>query len=345
MIGKLILIALLGLYLNDTRSSVNAQTAGTPKTPFIQATATSTYANNDNCYGPKFVIDGYSDRTGCNFFHSKATVPYPYVSTVLTPSTVNSVTLKSRCDANGWGHTQFTVVVRAGTTAVAYPTTNAGTSLLTQNTLCGSFTGRVAQCSDVTITCASAITAASVLTVQLYTNGRNVHLMFEDVSISSTAAATATSSSVYYNRYGDFSAYWGPAFAVDGAQSSTWYGMFHSAHEPYPWLKLKLPGATGTDTTVNSVTLRSRCDANAWSCSVPNTINVQVQAGKNDVAAGFKGQINNGNTVCGVKVGCDAAACQTHTITCPSAIASHYITVQMLDATNTFLMLDEVTWA
>ena len=32
--GKLILIALLGLYLNDTRSSVNAQTAGTPKTPF-----------------------------------------------------------------------------------------------------------------------------------------------------------------------------------------------------------------------------------------------------------------------------------------------------------------------
>ena len=87
----------------------------------------------------------------------------------------------------------------------------------------------------------------------------------------------ATSSSVYYNRYGDFSAYWGPAFAVDGAQSSTWYNLFHSAHEPYPWLKITLPGATGTDTTVNSVTLRSRCDANAWSCSVPNTINVEVK--------------------------------------------------------------------
>ena len=86
----------------------------------------------------------------------------------------------------------------------------------------------------------------------------------------------ATSSSVYYNQYGDFSAYWGPAFAIDGAQSSTWYNLFHSAHEPYPWLKITLPGATGTDTTVNSVTLRSRCDANAWSCSVPNNINVEV---------------------------------------------------------------------
>ena len=70
------------------------------------------------------------------------------------------------------------------------PTTNTGSSLLTQNTLCGSFTGRVAQCSDVTITCASAITSASVLTVQLYTNGRNVHLMFEDMTISSTASAS-----------------------------------------------------------------------------------------------------------------------------------------------------------
>ena len=78
----------------------------------VSATATSTYADNAGCYGPTFVIDGYSDRTGCRFFHSKATVPYPYVATVMAATNVNSVTLKSRCDANGWGHTQFTVVVR-----------------------------------------------------------------------------------------------------------------------------------------------------------------------------------------------------------------------------------------
>ena len=30
----------------------------------------------------------------------------------MAATNVNSVTLKSRCDANGWGHTQFTVVVR-----------------------------------------------------------------------------------------------------------------------------------------------------------------------------------------------------------------------------------------
>ena len=77
------------------------------------ATATTTYANNDNCYGPKFAIDGYSDSSGCNFFHSKATVPYPYLAAVMDGSSqVSSVTLKSRCDANGWGHTQFTVEVQ-----------------------------------------------------------------------------------------------------------------------------------------------------------------------------------------------------------------------------------------
>ena len=82
----------------------------------------------------------------------------------------------------------------------------------------------------------------------------------------------AISSSVYYNRYGDFSAYWGPAFAIDSAQSSTWYGMFHSAYETYPWMQIALPAAA----TVTTVTLRSRCDANAWSCSVPNSITVEV---------------------------------------------------------------------
>jgi len=344
MIGKCIMVALLGLYLNGTGSVVNAQTAGTAKSPFVSATATSTWDDNTGCYGPTFAIDGYNDRTGCNFFHSKGTEGYPYLAAVMSATNVNSVTLKSRCDANGWGHTQFTVVVRAGTTAVIAPATNTGSSLLTQNTLCGSFTGTVAQCSDLKIACASQISSATALTVQLYTNGQNVHLMFEDITVGTTATASATSSSVYYNQYGDFSAYWGPAFAIDGAQSSTWYNFFHSAHESYPWLKITLPGATGTDTTVNSVTLRSRCDANAWSCSVPNNINVEVRIGKTDVAAGFRGQITS-NTQCGTKVGCDASACQTHKITCATATASHYITVQMLDATNTHLQLDEVSWA
>ena len=78
------------------------------------AVATSTYADNDGCYGPKFAIDGYSDSTGCNFFHSKATVPYPYLAATINAlgQSITSVTLKSRCDANGWGHTQINLVVR-----------------------------------------------------------------------------------------------------------------------------------------------------------------------------------------------------------------------------------------
>jgi len=340
MIGYRIAIAVLAVFLNESRLFVEAATAGTALAPFTSATATSTYANNAGCYGVKFAIDGYSDNTGCNFFHSAGTEGYPYVSAVMSATNVNSVSLKSRCDANGWGHTQFTIVVRAGTTTVTAPTTNAGTSLLTQNTLCGSFTGTVAQCSTLKINCASAIASATVLTVQLYINGQNVHLMFEDITVGTTSSATAISSSSYLN----YSPYWGPQFAIDGAQSSSSIMMYHSGYETYPWIKITLPGATGTDTTVNSVTLRSRCDANAWSCSVPNNINVEVRAGKTDVASGFKGQITS-NTQCGTKTGCDASACTTHTITCASAIASHYITVQMLDATNTFLMLDEVTWA
>ena len=143
----------------------------------------------------------------------------------MAATNVNSVTLKSRCDANGWGHTQFTVVVRynqvirntsfyihftfinilypcirlindgifysrAGTTPVIAPATNTGASLLTQNTLCGSFTGRVAQCSDLKINCASQISSATALTVQLYTNGRNVHLMFEDITVGTAASGS-----------------------------------------------------------------------------------------------------------------------------------------------------------
>ena len=70
------------------------------------------------------------------------------------------------------------------------PATNTGSSLLTQNTLCGSFTGTVAQCSDLKIACASQISSATALTVQLYTNGQNVHLMFEDITVGTTATAS-----------------------------------------------------------------------------------------------------------------------------------------------------------
>ena len=67
-------------------------------------------------YGPTFAIDGYSDYSNRNFFHSKATVPYPFLAATIKPNDgtvkISSVTLKSRCDANGWGHTQFTLVIR-----------------------------------------------------------------------------------------------------------------------------------------------------------------------------------------------------------------------------------------
>ena len=62
---------------------------------------------------------------------------------------------------------------------------------MTKNTLCGTFTGTVAQCSTVTIPCAATLTDATVITVQLYTNGRNVHLMFEDLTVSTTALTAA----------------------------------------------------------------------------------------------------------------------------------------------------------
>ena len=73
---------------------------------------------------------------------------------------------------------------------------------------------------------------------------------------------------------------------------------------------------------------------------------LKVRVGTSAIAtAGQTGQLTGGQT-CGLKTGCDASACTTHTITCAPALASAtHITVRMLDATNTFLMLDEVTWA
>lgn len=345
-----VIIVALSVYLDDSIINVDAQTAGVAKTPFLKAYASSTYANNDGCWGAKFAIDGYSDSSHCNFFHSKATGGYPWLEAVIAPGNkVYAATLKSRCDANGWGHTQFTVVVRVGTTANGAGT--AATSLFTTKpeNLCGSFTGRVGQCQTITINCEAAAYAAdsTVLSVQLYTNGGNVHLMFEDIEITTAAATTntATSSSVYYCPYGDFSAYWGPNFAIDGKQSSTWYGMFHSCHETYPWLQIALPAAA----TVTSVTLRSRCDANAWSSSVPNNINVEVRTSATALASTFRGQITGSNPavseVCNTKIGPDASACMTHKLTCAAALSRQYVTVQMLDATKTFLMLDEVTIA
>jgi hypothetical protein len=78
------------------------------------------------------------------------------------------------------------------------PLTDTGASLLTKNTLCGSFTGKVAQCSTVTINCAAAITS-DFITVQLYTNGQNVHLMFEDLTYSTAAVTTRATGNYSYN--------------------------------------------------------------------------------------------------------------------------------------------------
>ena len=80
----------------------------------VGATASSTYDNNDADYGPKFAVDGYSDTTGRNFFHSTNAGGYPWLAAVIGPTAqdVVSVTLKSRCDADGWGNNSFTLVVR-----------------------------------------------------------------------------------------------------------------------------------------------------------------------------------------------------------------------------------------
>ena len=71
-------------------------------------------------------------------------------------------------------------------------TGSARLSGITNQVTCGTYTGTVAQCSTVEIKCAATTTTApTCLTVQLWTNGAsNVHLMFEDVTVSATASAT-----------------------------------------------------------------------------------------------------------------------------------------------------------
>ena len=71
-------------------------------------------------------------------------------------------------------------------------TGSARLSGIANQVTCGTYTGTVAQCSTVEIKCAATTTTApTCLTVQLWTNGAsNVHLMFEDVTVSATSSAT-----------------------------------------------------------------------------------------------------------------------------------------------------------
>ena len=78
------------------------------------------------------------------------------------------------------------------------------------------------------------------------------------------------------------------------------------------------------------------------------TIWLQVRGGA--AATTAKGQIT-ANKLCGQKTGYDASSCMTHKITCGGMCGGGaiplvtYITVQWVEATSTYLMLDEVTWA
>jgi hypothetical protein len=90
------------------------------------------------------------------------------------------------------------------------------------------------------------------------TNGNQCHTAKQD----STVFCRATGSSTYRHApyYGDYNAY----LAVDGQLSPGNSGFYHSALEPYPWLKIELlkPDQTPEKQTVNRVEVYQRCDAN-----------------------------------------------------------------------------------
>ena len=74
----------------------------------VKATSSSTYSAS---YGPTYAIDGYYDYSNANFFHSGHET-YPWLDAEMAATSVAKVTLKSRCDAPGWSHSPFTIVVR-----------------------------------------------------------------------------------------------------------------------------------------------------------------------------------------------------------------------------------------
>jgi len=71
-----------------------------------------------------------------------------------------------------------------------------------------------------------------------------------------TTTCTVSSSSVYYG----WCALWGPQFAADKVTSYSHMAIYHSNYEGYPWYKIEL----STGHTINSIVMRTRCDANQW---------------------------------------------------------------------------------
>ena len=83
-------------------------------------------------------------------------------------------------------HLFTSTLFRAGIIPVVAGT--SASSMLILNDLCGTYTGNIGKCQDIKITCATAIANALVVSVQMSRSGSNTHLMFEDLTVDSTAS-------------------------------------------------------------------------------------------------------------------------------------------------------------
>ena len=125
-----------------------------------------------------------------------------------------------------------------------------------------------------------------------------------------------TSSSVYYG----WCALWGPQFAADGATSYSHYAIFHSNYEGFPWYKIELSAGA----TVNSVVMRTRCDANQWW----HFQNIEFRHNTADITAINGFQITTG-TVCNNVALAYWYQCGSVQATCMAPVAATtHITIQ-----------------
>ena len=138
---------------------------------------------------------------------------------------------------------------------------------------------------------------------------------------------TATASTILNSDQAEF----GPQLAIDGKFSRANTGYYHGTTTSYPWYQ------TVFDRTVNINGIRIY---NRYSCCGNRLKHIEVRAGRTEIAANYSGNIAQ-NTFCGSFIGPGANG-GVYTINCDSPIEANVITIQIVEAGDQVLQLDEV---
>jgi hypothetical protein len=134
----------------------------------IKATASSVYGDSTATLGPQFAVDGLFSTTYEGPFYHSAISQHPWLKIEFDQAvTLTGIRLYNRQDC--CGDRLNNIMVRAGSSRI--PDDYSG--IITQNTLCGNFTGPGENAGVYVVTCKYPI-IADVITIQIVKSGNQI---------------------------------------------------------------------------------------------------------------------------------------------------------------------------